>query len=416
VPVLPLLRDTVPVLALVVLLVTAYRHLPAWVEGLVGAAAAGAALATGLLDRAGLAAEVRHLAPVVVFLAAILVVSECCRAEGLFDAIGRRVAVAGRAGALLGATLAVGAVLTVALSLDATAVLLTPVVVVAAASSGADSRPAQLACLRMANSASLLLPVSNLTNLLALGSLQLSFARFAVLMAPAWLVVVAVEAATLRWWFRAELRPGDPAGAVERGSLPPLPLAVIGLMLVAFAVTSPLGIDPAGPAVVAAAVLATRALRTRRLTSRELVRSAHVGFGVFVLGLGVVVAVLAQTPAGEAVGRLVPQGTGPLSLLLVAALGAVLANLANNLPATLVLVPLVAPLGAVALLAALIGINVGSSLTWTGSLANLLWRRALARSGIRASSRDFYAVTAVASPVAIVLGVLVLDGWSRLLG
>ena len=76
-----------------------------------------------------------------------------------------------------------------------------------------------------------------------------------------------------------------------------------------------------------------------------------------------------------------PDGDGLVALLVIALLATVLANVVNNLPATLLLVPLVAPLGVTAVLAALVGLGVGSGLTYTGSLANLLWRRTLIRHG-----------------------------------
>ena len=103
-----------------------------------------------------------------------------------------------------------------------------------------------------------------------------------------------------------------------------------------------------------------------------------------------------------------PAGGGLASLLLLALVATVLANLVNNLPATLLLVPLVAPLGTTAVLATLIGLNVGSGLAWPGSLANLLWRRALVRRGVPISSTTFHAHAALVTPVALVAGVLTL--------
>jgi len=67
----------------------------------------------------------------------------------------------------------------------------------------------------------------------------------------------------------------------------------------------------------------------------------------------------------------------------VALLATLLANLLTNLSATLLLVPMLAPLGTTAVLAALLGLNIGSGLTYTGSLANLLWRRTLVRGPSR---------------------------------
>ena len=159
-------------------------------------------------------------------------------------------------------------------------------------------------------------------------------------------------------------------------------------MLVGFAALSPLGVEPAWVALAAALVLAAYSLARRRVSATTVAHAAHLPFAVFVLCLGVVVAGLTDTFLGALVAAAVPDGTGLGALLVVALLATLLANVVNNLPATLLLVPLVAPLGVTAVLAALIGLGVGSGLTYTGSLANLLWRRSLRRRGTEASARD----------------------------
>jgi arsenical pump membrane protein len=141
-------------------------------------------------------------------------------------------------------------------------------------------------------------------------------------------------------------------------------------------------------------------------------RATHLSFAIFVLCLGVVVAGLADTFLGDLIRSLVPDGTGLGSLLVVALVATALANVVNNLPATLLLVPVVAPAGVTAVLAALVGLGVGSSLTYTGSLANLLWRRGLARRGGRASARDFHLLSAMVTLPAVVVGVVVLWAWA----
>jgi arsenical pump membrane protein len=84
---------------------------------------------------------------------------------------------------------------------------------------------------------------------------------------------------------------------------------------------------------------------------------------------------------GDLVSDLVPSGEGLLALLAVAALAAVLANLLNNVPALLVVLPAAAAAGPATVLATLVGVNVGPNLTFTGSLATLLWRRVLHARG-----------------------------------
>jgi arsenical pump membrane protein len=412
--VLDAVKDAAPMVGLLVLLAVAYLHPPEWVEATVAVAAAGAVLATGRLADGDLRAEARHLVPVVAFLMAVLVVAECCRASGLFDAIGTRLATAGSHHRIFALAFVVAALTTVALSLDATVVLLTPVVLAAAAATRVSARPLQLLCVRLANSASLLLPVSNLTNLLAMPRLDVGFGRFALLMAPVWALTLLVEYAVHRLWFRGDLRTAAAGPEAVPQPLPLTPLVVVGAMLAGFAIGSPLGVNPAWVAGAAAVVLAGHTIGRRQLTVGRAAHSTHASFALFVLGLGLVVAALGRGPLGSVLDDLVPSDHGVSALLAVALLGAVLANLVNNLPAILLLVPLVAPLGVEPVLATLVGVNLGSSMTWSGSLANLLWRRTVVRSGGTVSSRDFHVVGLLATPAAIVLGVFTLHAWAGL--
>ena len=403
--------DLVPVAALLVLLVTAYAHPSGRVEALIGLAAAGVTCATGILGWSEVEDTLRHLGPVVLFLVTILVVADVCGRSGLFTAAAARVRAAsgGRVVPMFTGVFLLAAAVTAVLSLDATVVLLTPVVVGAAVATGTSYRPGAHACLRMANSASVLLPVSNLTNLLAMPHLDLTFGGFALVMAPVFVVVLGVEYVVLRLLFRRELSadPG-PAEPVDVPALPVLPLVVVGLMLVGFGIGSPLGIEPFWMSSAAAVVLVAWGRRRGLLGLPDAVRSAHPAFAVFVLCLGVVVAALATGFLGDWVSDLLPDGTGFVDLLLIAVLATVLANLLTNLSATLLLVPLLVPLGDTAVLAALLGLNIGSGLTYTGSLANLLWRRTLVRLDTRPSLAEFHRVSLVATPLALVAAVATL--------
>lgn len=416
------LADLVAVAALLLLLAVAFCHPRGRVEAALGVLAAAAVLATGALTRPQVEQELRMLLPVVGFLAAILVVGAVCAAEGVFTSIGGLVArhAQRRPVRLLVLTFLVASLTTAALGLDATVVLLTPVMLAAAASTAVSPTPAVHASVRLANSASVLLPVSNLTNLLALPALHLRFLQFAGLMAPTWLAVVAVEYGAQRWFFRRRLAdehvgPGAPsAPAVPDGPLPRFPLVVLAAMLAGFAAASPLGVGPVWVAAAAALVLAGNAVRRGRTSAREVLHALHPGFAVYVLCLGVVVAALGSGVLGRVVENLAPDGTTLLDLLGVAAVATVLANTVNNLPATLLLVPAVAPAGATAVLAALVGLNAGSNLTYGGSLANLLWRRTLVRSGHPPSARTFHRLSAVATLPTVGAGVVVLWAWTRL--
>jgi arsenical pump membrane protein len=311
----------------------------------------------------------------------------------------------------------IASVTTAVLSLDATVVLLTPVVIGAAARVGARPKPHAYACTHLANSASLLLPVSNLTNLLAFAASGLSFTRFAALMALPWLAAVATEYAVFRRFFAADLGagadPGTAAGtAAERADVPVFVLATVGLTLGGFVVTSLAGLNPAWAAFAGAAVLAVRAVAQHRTSPAGIVRAASVPFLAFVLALGIVVAAVTSNGLAAAMGQLVSAGASLPALLATAALAAAVANLINNLPAVLVLLPLAAPAGAGAILAVLIGVNIGPNLSYTGSLATLLWRRVLREHGTQPALGEFTRLGLLTVPAALALSVLAL--WAGL--
>ena len=124
-----------------------------------------------------------------------------------------------RGGGLLRQVFVIAAVITAVLSLDATVVLLTPVVLVSVRRLRTPVRPYAYATAHLANAASLLLPVSNLTNLLAFHAAKLSFAKFTLLMALPWLAAVAALYAVFRVFFARDLRqPPDPE---QVGPAPP---------------------------------------------------------------------------------------------------------------------------------------------------------------------------------------------------
>ena len=163
----------------------------------------------------------------------------------------------GAARRLLALVFAVAAATTAVLSLDATVVLLTPIVFATAAGLRVSSRPHVYACSHLANTASLLLPVSNLTNLLAFQASHLSFARFGALMVLPWLGGLAIEWIVLARAFRSELRTSsdDPPDAGERRPLPRFALGVLAATLAGFAASSAIGIAPVWVAAAAAVVM-----------------------------------------------------------------------------------------------------------------------------------------------------------------
>ncbi|MFE2044680.1 SLC13 family permease [Streptomyces sp. NPDC059477] len=408
--------ETVSVVALVVVLVGAVVRPFRWPEAVVAVPVAGVVVGSGAISVDAVREEVARLGPVVGFLAAVLVLAKLCDDEGLFHACGTWMArwARRRPRRLLGAVFGLASVITAALSLDATVVLLTPVVFATAARMGARPKPHVYASAHLSNTASLLLPVSNLTNLLAFAATGLSFTRFAVLMFLPWVAAIAVEYVVFRGFFRQDLEAvAEPVRGEEPVEVPLFALVTVGATLGGFAVASGAGIDPAWAAAAGAGVMAVRALVRRHTTPLAVLRAADPLFLAFVLALGIVVRAVVDNGLGDALDGLLPDGTGPAALLGTAAVAALLANLINNLPAVLALVPLAAPAGPGAVLAVLLGVNIGPNLTYAGSLATLLWRRIAHRHDHEVALREFTLLGLLTVPAALLAAVLAL--WVALL-
>ncbi|WP_257005066.1 SLC13 family permease [Streptomyces sp. Tue6028] len=396
---------------LVVVLVCAVVRPFGWPEAVVAVPAAALVVVTGAIPLDHVRAEAAHLGPVIGFLAAVLVLARFCDDEGLFRACGAWMArwAKARPGRLLTAVFALASAITAVLSLDATIVLLTPVVFATAARMGARPKPHVYACTHLSNTASLLLPVSNLTNLLAFTTSGLSFTRFAALMVLPWLVAIGAEYVVFRRFFAHDLGAAAPEpSAEEPPEVPVFALVTVGCTLAGFVAASALGIDPAWSAAAGALVLAGRALARRRATPLTVVKAAAPSFLAFVLALGVVVRAVVDNGLADALGRLLPDGSDLPALLGIAALAAVLANLINNLPAVLVLLPLTAASGPGAVLAVLLGVNIGPNLTYAGSLATLLWRRIVHQHEHGVDLKEFTRLGLIAVPAALVPAVLAL--------
>jgi arsenical pump membrane protein len=407
----PSLAEAVSAVLLLVVLGCAVIRPWGWPEAVAAVPAAGVVIGTGSisLDQARSAAA--QLGPVVGFLAAVLVLAQLCDDERLFQACGDWMArtARGRPRRLLAYVFAAASVITAVLSLDATVVLLTPVVFATAGRLGARPRPHVYACTHLSNTASLLLPVSNLTNLLAYAASGLSFTRFASLMALPWLVAIGTEYLVFRRFFGIDLDAvAHAAPAAKPSEVPVFALATVGCTLAGFVLASTLGISPVWAALAGATVLAARALARRRTTPAAVVRAAAIPFLAFVLALGIVVRTVTDNGLAAALGHLIPGGTGLPALLGVAALAAVLANLINNLPAVLVLLPLTTPAGPGAVLAMLLGANIGPNLTYAGSLATLLWRRIVREHDTDVDLGEFTRLGLATVPAALVLAVVAL--------
>jgi arsenical pump membrane protein len=406
--------EAVALLALAVVLAVSVvrpRGLP---EAVVAVPGALLVLGIGAVSGSHAQDEVDRLAPVVGFLAAVLVLADGCEREGLFRAAGALMArTSRRSGSrLLLSVVALAAVTTAVLSRDTPVVLLTPVVIVTVRATRAPPRPALYATAHLANTGSLLLPVSNLTNLLAVATVGVSFPRFAALMALPWLVGIAVEIGAIRWLFRRDFAAPIEATDEAPERFPVVASVIVAVTVVGFAVASLAGLAPVWVAVAGAIVLtAWRLLHDRSslpVMVNEVVRAASPLFCLFVLALGIVVRAVSDHGMAGVIRDVTPSGSNLLALLGIAAVAAVLANIVNNLPATLLLLPVLAGGGVAPTLAMLIGVGIGPNLTYPGSLATLLWRRVVAGVDGVPDLGDFSRLALLTVPAGVVLATLAL--------
>jgi arsenical pump membrane protein len=406
----------IAVLALAATLYAAIARPRGLSEALVAVPAAVLVTATGIVPWHDAVDRLREIGPTVAFLAGILAFGRLCAEAGVFTYLG---SVAARASGgsprrLLGLVVALAALVTAVLTLDATVVLLTPVVLRTAARVGAPARPHAYACTRLANSGSLLLPVSNLTNLLAFTASGLAFGRFAALMVLPWVLVCFAEWLGLRLFFRRDLPRDRMIGDSSEVAVPRYALAVLAVTVTGFVVTSSVHVAPAWAALGGCLLLLLSRRARRGFTAVRLIGAASPGFCLFVLALAVVVEAVTRHGLGDALARVVPSGTAFAELLVAALIAAALANLVNNLPATLALIPLVS--GSPALvLAVLVGVNVGPNLTYGGSLATLLWRRLLPEAD-EPRAGEFHLLGVLTVPLLLVLATASLWAALQVLG
>jgi arsenical pump membrane protein len=351
---------------------------------------------------------------VYLFLAGMMLLSEAARREGLFDwlAIEALKHARGSPRQLFLLVYGVGTLVTIFMSNDATAVVLTPAVFVVAKKAKLEPLPYVYACAFIANAASFVLPISNPANLVVFGSdmpaLPDWIARFGL---PS-VVSIVLTYAALRWrlardiglaFTETPLRERLPRGA----SVVLVGIFVTAATLLACSFSH---IDLGLPAAAAGGATALAACAAERSSPWPLVR--HVSWSVIplVAGLFVLVAGIEQTGAVDALARTLSGMTqaSVAEAAFIAGIGWGLAsNIMNNLPTGLIGAATIAHAAPPAAVtdALLIGVDLGPNLSITGSLATILWLIVLRRDGEPVGFWRFLAVGAVVMPPALIAAI-----------
>ncbi|HEY4152667.1 MAG TPA: SLC13 family permease [Pseudolysinimonas sp.] len=364
----------------------------------------GIAIATGILKPADAAAVGERVWPILLFAVSITIVAELAAEAGVFAAVAERTALAARGWAALLwlCVIALAVVSTAFLGLDTTAVLLTPVVALVARANGLPPLPFALTTVWLANTASLILPVSNLTNLLSLRALGFSSpGRFVALMLVPAIIAIVVPCAILlivhRRDFASRFEPGPVTPTSDR-TLFWISCGVLVVLLPLLVTGIPVWIPATAAALVLAVAFAIRrrsALRFR-LVPWQLVLFASGLFLVVEAGHSLGLTMLLSQAAGS--------GSDLGALLRLSLSGMLGANAVDNLPAYLALEPVAG--SPVRLAALLIGVNAGSLITPWASLATLLWHSRLQSLGIEVRWSRYLLLGVIAAPLTVVLATI----------
>jgi arsenical pump membrane protein len=393
-----------------------------WPEAVWACLGALVLVISGLLPLSQAGAAVGKGTDVYLFLTGMMLLSELARREGVFDWLAS-LAVASARGSrarLFGLVYLVGIVVTVFLSNDATAVVLTPAVYAAVLKAKTKALPYLFICAFIANAASFVLPISNPANLVVYGkSLPPLIPWLRTFLLPS-VFSIGVTYVALRWVLRKDL-----AGRVEGGTRPArlskegrlAAWGIIGTGAILLC-ASGFGLDLGLPTCIAAAIAVLVVTRVKGAAMVEIAKGVSWSVLPLVAGLFVLVESLNRAGALHDVGNVLewcarmPRFAGSLA----ASFGiAGLSNVMNNLPSGLLAG------GALQVVhvpgnirdSVLIGVDLGPNLSITGSLATVLWLIALRREGEQINGWEFFKVGLIVMPAALLVATLIAAALSK---
>jgi arsenical pump membrane protein len=352
----------------------------------------------------------------LLFLVGLLILAELMQVSGFFEwaSIHAARAAKGNGNTLFRNVFLLGAVVTALLSLDTTAVMLTPVVISFVTRLELKAKPFLFACAFVANTGSLLLQVCNLTNLLFSGAFGWSFLAFTARMVLPQVLVLMVNLLLFRWLFRSSLPdtfsadelPEPPDVSPDQGFFRAATLVFLAVVIGYF-VGALLHIPPYVFAITGALLLLALGLRAGRVRL-GIVREISWSVFPFVIGLFVVIRAMENLGLTELVGRgFASGGESKLLTVLIGTFGAGLgSNVVNNIPMALLSISSLRHGDDLARYAALLGCNIGPNLTVAGSLATMLVITSARRRGEDVGAKDFFFVGLKVTPAPLGVGAL----------
>jgi arsenical pump membrane protein len=375
----------------------------------------------GLLPLSQAVTAIAKGSDVYLFLTGMMLLSELARREGVFDWLASLAvkAAKGSPPRLFLLVYLVGTMVTVFLSNDATAVVLTPAVYAAVKKAGTKVLPYLLICAFIANAASFVLPISNPANLVVYGKhLPALFPWLRTFLLPS-VCSILVTYAALRWLSRKDLgdevQDGGAAKLSREGRLAAWGIVTMGAILIG---ASGFGLDLGLPTCVSSTAAVLLVTKARGKALGEIIKGVSWSVLPLVAGLFVLVEAVNQAGAQHSLGRILqncarmPEGWGALATSFGIA---GLSNVVNNLPSGLLAGGALQTIQVPPHIrdAVLIGVDLGPNLSVTGSLATILWLIALRREGEHISGWQFLKSGLFVMPPALFLASLAVSLLSR---
>ncbi|MCK2056332.1 arsenic transporter [Methylobacterium sp. 37f] len=404
-------------------------------SALIGAAVA---LATGVIQPGDIPVVWQIVWDATFTFVALIIISLLLDEAGFFHWAALHIARwgGGRGRLLFPLVILLGAAIAAVFANDGAALLLTPIVL--AILLRLNFKPAAalafiVACGFVADSTSLPLVISNLVNIVSANFFDVTFGRYAAVMVPVNLVSLAATLVVLWAYYRRDLPatyPVDelepPRDAIHDPVVFKAAFPLLGLLLLAYFITAPLGVPVSVVTCAGAAVLLGLALRSRVIPIRKVLTGAPWQIVLFSLGMYLVVYGLRNAGLTDALakGLVWLAGHGPwVATLGTGFAAAILSSVMNNMPSVLVgalsiqQAPDLTPLtGELMIYANLIGCDLGPKLTPIGSLATLLWLHVLASKGQTITWGQYMRVGLVITPPVLAVTLLALAAWLPLLG
>ena len=392
-----------------------------WPEAVWACLGAALMVVGGFLPLTQAGAAIVKGTDVYLFLTGMMLLAELARQEGVFDWLAS-LAVAAAQGSparLFVLVYFVGIAVTVFLSNDATAVVLTPAVYAAVQKARTKALPYLFICAFIANAASFVLPISNPANLVVYGkTLPPLVPWLRTFLLPSICSIFATYA-LLRFAVRQDIEgkleeDSKPANLSKQGRFAAWGIVATGGVLIA---ASGFGLDLGLPTCISAAIAVLVVTRAKSQSVREIAKGVSWSVLPLVAGLFVLVEAVNRAGALHDVGRVLRWcAATPRLGVLVASFGiAALSNLINNLPSGLLAGGALQafPVSAHIRDAVLIGVDLGPNLSVTGSLATVLWLIALRREGEQMSAWQFLKVGFLVMPPALLLATFAASLLSR---